>query len=184
MRRNGGHARIDMRLAFYLYSRLMWDPDADVNALIRDFCNYVYRPPRMKVCVSYDDGPGVESQKQHFSGYFSSPITASAEFITPERIARAFELFRAASEKIAKNPDPGERGREKKELDFEKKQFAGWVKFYWQNAENVLNVPQKKAVKADIGKECSVSCPLVGERSVPCVECASRGSGGCRVDRT
>ncbi len=151
-----GHARIDMRLAFYLYSRLMWDPDADVNALIRDFCNYVY-PSAADEMYAYHTmmDRAWSSQKQHFSGYFSSPITASAEFITPERIARAFELFRAASEKIAKNPDPGERGREKKELDFEKKQFAGWVKFYWQNAENVLNVPQKKAVKADIGKDAA-----------------------------
>lgn len=123
----------------------MWDPDADVNALIRDFCNYVY-PSAADEMYAYHTmmDRAWSSQKQDFSGYFSSPITASAEFITPERIARTFELFRAASEKIAKNPDPGERGREKKELDFEKKQFAGWVKFYWQNAENVLNVPQKK----------------------------------------
>lgn len=151
-----GHSRIDMRLAFYLYSRLMWNPDADVNALIRDFCNYVY-PSAAEEMYAYHTmmDQAWSSQKQHFTGYFSSPITASSEFMTPERIAKAFELFRIALEKIAKNPDPGERAREKKELEFEKQYFAKWVKFYWQNAEHMLNVPQQKAVAVSFGKDSS-----------------------------
>lgn len=150
----GGHARIDMRLAFYLYTRLMWEPEADVNMLIRDFCERVYPSAAQEMYQWHTMmDQAWSSQKQDFSGYFNSPITASAEFLSEERIAAAGELFRRALAKAAKNPDPGERGREKKEIEFERNHFAKWVNFYWRNADNILNVPRASAAEARFGKE-------------------------------
>lgn len=141
----GGHSRIQMRLVFYLYTRLMWNPDADVNGLIRDFCGHVW-PSAAGELAEYHAmmGDAWNSQKQHFTGYFNSPITAAKEFMTPERIARAFELFRRASERIAANPDANIRARELRELEYEKNQFSAWVKYYWQNVDHVWNVPLEK----------------------------------------
>lgn len=146
------HQRIEMRLAFYVCSRLMWKPDEDVNGLIRDFCSHVY-PMGQEEMFEYHtlSDRFWSSQKGHLTGYFNSPITVVGEILSNERITEMFALLSNAEKKAEKNPDPVERAREKKEIEFEKKHLAKWVQFSWMNTENIVNVPSKKPLEFGMG---------------------------------
>ncbi len=134
-----GPSRVRMRLAFYLYSRLMWEPDADVDALIRDFCNYVY-PAAAEEMYRYHTmlDRSWNSQRRHFSGYGATPVLGTAELLSPEIVGEARELFRAAAGKVS-----GER--ERKQLEFEQDLFGKLVDYYWQNSDSMVNVPRSSS---------------------------------------
>ncbi len=137
-------ARKDMRLAFYLYTQLMWNPDADPKALIHDFCQYVY-PSASQEMYEYHVlmDQRWSSMKQHFSSYHNSPVRGATEFLDEDTINRVFTLF-ADVERAMKDNCAGEA--ELRSLAFERKEFARWVQYFWQNARRLILIPEGEPV--------------------------------------
>ncbi len=138
-------ARKDMRLAFYLYTQLMWDPGTDVDALIRDFCQYAY-PSAAEEMYAYHTmmDRNWSSMKQHFTSYFNSPVSGAAELLSPDAVDKAFALFASAGKAMK-----GER--ELRALNFERAEFGRWMQYYWQNAPHVSLIPSGGSVSVGPG---------------------------------
>ncbi len=147
-----GHQRIAMRLAFYLCTRLMWQPDADVNTLIREFCAYVY-PAGQEEMFAYHTALDRfwSGQQRHLTSYFNAPIYTVEEFFQNNRIDDLMNLLRQASAKCAANPDEAGRMREQNAIDFENAALSGWIRYYWMIGDDILNVPAQEALELHVG---------------------------------
>ncbi|MDA0194458.1 MAG: DUF4838 domain-containing protein [Bacteroidetes bacterium] len=93
----------------YLISKLLWNPDADVDVLMNDFLdNYFWRGGKairqyineMKAALLNSGEP---------LRIFGSPITASESYLTPELISRYEELFDQAELAVADSAEVLER---------------------------------------------------------------------------
>jgi uncharacterized protein DUF4838/glycosyl hydrolase family 67 len=118
-----------MRLPGYIYAQMLWNPDADVDAILKDWCKYVYGPAKGELLAYHRAMAAAwDSQKAHASYYDVPPNGIAKSFISDKLITLADKLFKKATAKIAKVTDEKKRKRYLKEIEFEKNVFNKWRK--------------------------------------------------------
>ena len=129
------------RLAYYMYAQLMWNPDADVNALLRDWCDKVYGPAgkalfayHRRMAEAWDNCPG-------HTGYLGNSVgTLAKNMLNPEVIQFCRDRFNAADKAVRNLADARLRKRCQEEVDLEKELFRNWVKEYHLAGDGALSV--------------------------------------------
>jgi len=120
-----------LRLPYYLYARLVWNPDESPNALIADWCAYVYGPAAAEMQTYHlAMAEAWDGMDVHLTYYFSNPAGAAKHFLSPELIASVEQLFQTAEAKIEALADSSEKDRLRRELNFENIFFQQWVEQY------------------------------------------------------
>ena len=94
-------------LNFYVYSRLMWNPKADVDAMVEEYCRLAFGPAGKTMQQYYDLLETAVEQSSGFRGYMAEV----PKIFTPQIVAQADVLMNKAvgqvEKHVASHPDPG-----------------------------------------------------------------------------
>jgi hypothetical protein len=102
---SGGLISEFVELRSYLIAKLLWDPDADVEALMEDFC-YGYYGPAGEYILQYINTmhDALESTGGDL-GIYGYPYDGINTYLTPERIDEYQQILNYAEKAVANNPD-------------------------------------------------------------------------------
>ena len=114
------------RLANWMWAQLCWNPDADVNALLKDWCTKVYGPKAASVMFKYfsELANAWQNQKAH-PNYFYRSASASAPHIFDER---RLKLCRSYLDQAAKAAAGSKQYLA--EIDQENILFRTWEEYF------------------------------------------------------
>jgi hypothetical protein len=127
--RDGGGEFAELRS--YLLSKLMWNPDENVDTLMNDFLRGYYGAASVYVRKYIDEMREALLASGKQLRIFGSPNEAAESYLTPSLIARYKQLFDEAEKAVAGEPEVLERVRTARlPLDFAimeqaKKNFTG-----------------------------------------------------------
>lgn len=98
-------------LRSYIISKLMWNPDENVDALMNDFLKGYYGSAAIPIRQYIDGMREALLASGKSLRIFGSPNEASASYLTPELIVRYKQLFDQAEQAVATEPEVLERVR-------------------------------------------------------------------------
>lgn len=120
-----------IRLTAYIFGMTSWNPDADVDALIKDFCQYVYGAGADNMYKYHTNmAKYYEGIKTHITYFLQNPDGCSIHLLTPVRIRTCRNLLMAAEKAAQTMPDKAARARALKEIANDKLFFEAWEKIY------------------------------------------------------
>ena len=130
------------RLGFspYAYVQLLWNPDADLDSLLDQWCRFSFGPAAECMHRYFDmQSSRWSSMKEHQHGYwwFDSEWTAS-EFLSPEYMKEADALLSAALKAA------GSEKRYSGNIIREMKLFNEWVQYYYRARAALSIFPDRK----------------------------------------
>lgn len=115
------------RLSNYIYARLVWNPDEDLDKQIDDFSAHVYGPAG-KTLAAYHKRMAAawDAMKIHLSYFGNAPAGTAKFFLDDDLVVENTKAFKAAVDAVQ-----GE-GNERylREVLLEKALFEKWVKLY------------------------------------------------------
>lgn len=154
-----------IRLSAYIYARLMWDADANVDALISDYCRVVFGPGAKPMKQYFDaTAKSWDSMKSHLSYFLANPAGLSSKFLSGELIKEANGCFAAAEKEIAALPDSKQKQRMLSELGMEQKFFRQWEKYYSQVSAAAPPVAVPFMKDAAAAKASAVALPMIPQK--------------------
>lgn len=117
-----------LRLPYYLYAQLAWNPDARTEDLLADWCATVYGPAAAEMLTYHTVmAQAWDGMQAHVSYYFNKPIGVAGKFLDQKRIVANEALFKTALERIGALPDSPEKQRCRDEVDLERAFFRKWT---------------------------------------------------------
>ena len=122
------YPQIVQRLTYWIWTRLVWNPDADVDELLADFCNTVYGKEAGKYLLDFHKEMGKAWQKLDFHPtYFGAkPLGYARKLFTDKRMKWAKNQF--AKARAAAKAAGNERNIREVETAYE--HFQEWEKLY------------------------------------------------------
>jgi hypothetical protein len=136
------------RLPLYLYARLLWEPQADMRELLKDWCKIAYgaaAEPMFDYFMTLDQHWGALKQHRTILG---SPVETAKELMTPELQRKAGECFARAAQSLGNATNPN--------VEREKELFNQWLALLKFDDEIILPRLSDPAAFA------SVSAPVPG----------------------
>ncbi len=119
------------RLSNYMYAQLMWNPDADIDTLLKDWCNTVYGAGGDAIFAYHQSmAKAWDHMKFHLGYFLNSPAGASKELLNRNLITFARKKFTEAENAVKRNPDSPQKKRALTEIALEKALFGRWENFY------------------------------------------------------
>lgn len=106
---SGGHTAEFVELRSYIISKLLWDPDVDVDAVIDDFVNGYYGPAGIYVREYIDKMHDALESSGGTLGIYGYPNDGIKTYLTPGLIKEYEALFDRAEEVVSGSPDFLER---------------------------------------------------------------------------
>lgn len=94
-----------IRFQAYLLTRLLWNPDLDLDAIKRDWCARVYGPAADEMFAYMTALEEAWNGADHVGGYHASPDRHADALVSDELMVRADQLFAAAEAKLAERND-------------------------------------------------------------------------------
>ncbi|MEN8153089.1 MAG: DUF4838 domain-containing protein [Acidobacteriota bacterium] len=90
----------------YLISKLLWNPDADVDEMVNDFMDKYYGPARSYIRSYYDISHKAldENREEEFLNIYGFPSDYSDSFLTPALLKKYKELMDKAERSVKKDP--------------------------------------------------------------------------------
>lgn len=134
--REPGHVH---RLAYYLYAMMLWDPDQDVDALLKDFCQHVYGPGAddmheyfRQIAAAWDRIPG------HLT-YFKSRAEGTVQHLFSVTRERAWhKLLADAADKIRTGVRSGDlRTRYLRNIEIDLSNLDAWNQLWRKGKRGV-----------------------------------------------
>ena len=98
-----------MELHYWLYQKLCWNPWADDQALIDEYCRNAYGPAAGKLVREYIDRLTYAKERQ-IGAYYGCYVVETDQYLTPEDCYRIYEISRQL-DSIADNRGTDERRR-------------------------------------------------------------------------
>ncbi|MEO5583627.1 MAG: DUF4838 domain-containing protein, partial [Saprospiraceae bacterium] len=98
-------------LRAYLISKLMWNPEINIDSLMNDFLNGYYGPAGTFIRTYIDEMKTALLQSNKPLRIFGSPNEAATSYLTPALLIRYSELFNAAEKAVVEYPEILERVR-------------------------------------------------------------------------
>jgi hypothetical protein len=151
------------RLAFYIYAALLWNPDADVENLIRDFSKAGFGPAGdamadyfLMLAKAWD------AMDVHYSYFFASPLGCSDKFLNRKLIADVDTAFKRADTAAAEITDVKQRADVQKQIEIEKKVFNVWRDMFnsYVAAQGNLKITAPRAAKPGVFDNAAPLPPL------------------------
>lgn len=122
------------RLPNYIYAKLIWNPDLNVEALIQDWCEKLHGPAAGEMLAYHlDMAKAWDGMTSHLSYFGAKPDGSARMLLDEELIKRCHTYFAEAFRKIA---DTDENSRFKEETKLEQELFQRWEKLYYLSKEN------------------------------------------------
>ncbi len=115
------------RLAYYLYAKLLWNPDLDWREEVRQFADTAFdaaAAPMTEYFLVLADA--WEAMKIHYSYYGASPLGAGEVFLSDDTLGRALELLARARSEAAAIADAAVRDRVLREIGVEAEVLQLW----------------------------------------------------------
>ncbi len=115
------------RIANWMWAQLAWNPDADVNALLKDWCNTVYGKEAAPFMYAYLDEMATawQTQKNHPTYFGRTPVGTVSYLFNDKRI----KFCRTQLAKAAKAAKKSSK-RHQDEVKLETEIFSAWEKYY------------------------------------------------------
>lgn len=115
------------RLANWIWATLAWNVDADVDALIKDFCQTVYGPAAAPHMVKYyqELGKAWVNQKGHPTYFGRKPLGSAQLLFTPARLKLCRNLLKKAKLAIDKKDK-----RRMADIEIDEKLFNKWGEYF------------------------------------------------------
>ncbi len=138
------------RLGLYLYAQLLWNAEADTDALIADYCRYNFGPGAEAMQRYFKNiGTAWNSLDMHLSDYLQFPGKVASKFITPELTELAAGAFAEAKDMAGKLGDAGDRERILRNIALEQNYFQEYQKLKWNtnSGGNTVNLPSADSAK-------------------------------------
>jgi hypothetical protein len=131
-----------MRLGWFLYLQLLFNPDLDWKELIHEWCRKVY-PAASEPMAEYHIllADRWTKMKNHLSIYFLHPDPVVTEFLDAKTVNKVEKLFKQADALTAAIKKTESREFQQKEIAFEKKLWRQWLNAYNKRLENVVIIP-------------------------------------------
>lgn len=127
------------RLAYYMYAQLIWNPDADVNALLKDWCDHVYGAGSAPMLAYHTEmAKNWDAMPVHISYVGARPGGIAKSLLNEKVIRFGRAQFKAAEEAVKKEKDSALAKRHASEIALEKELFEKWVKCYELAKENAV----------------------------------------------
>lgn len=148
--RDGGGEFAELRS--YLISKLMWNPDENVDTLMNDFLRGYYGAASVPIRKYIDEMRGALLASGKQLRIFGSPNEASESYLTPALIIRYKQLFDEAEKAVANEPAVLERVRTARlPLNFaimeqSKKNFTGGNGVFIQTGEKWVVRPEIRSM--------------------------------------
>lgn len=141
------------RLSLYLYARLLWEPQVNMQELLKDWCRVAYGDaagPMSDYFMMLDLHWG--KMKQHRT-ILGSPVETAKEFMTPEVQKQAAEYFAQAGKALG--------GARNENVEREKELFNQWLALLKFDDEIIL----PKLADATALDKTSAPVPNTGMRA-------------------
>ncbi len=120
------------RLLYYLYCRLLWNPQLDMNLLVAEYCRLAYGPAAeameryyLQMSRNWDS-----TQSEVPYNFYAHQSTIAVEFLTPGRIGELQGFFTQALRAIEASGDEGRRAFWTRQIEIERKCFELWVEAF------------------------------------------------------
>lgn len=116
------------RLPNYLYARLLWNPDLNVEDLIRDWCEKIHGPAAAEMLAYHlAMAKAWDSMISHLTYFGANPDGTSAVLLNEDLIKSCHDHFVAALRLVGTEP---QWARARQEIELEQELFAQWEKLY------------------------------------------------------
>ncbi len=127
------------RLANYLYAQLLWNPDAELDGLISDWCRHLYGPAASPL-LDYHRAMAAawDAMTIHATYFGAKPDGVARAFLNDELISRAKGCFAAAEQALADEPA---ESRQRQEVALERALFDKWEKIHRLASDNAVVLP-------------------------------------------
>lgn len=139
------------RLPAWIYTRLLSDPDADVPALVADFCACAYGDGGADMAAYHlAMADAWDAMKVHYSYFGNRPAGAAGKFLSPELIRTARNRLAAAKHAVAHSSQAEplkQRWQENVALD--ETWFGQWEELYKLAHDGARNIAVPDATSFD-----------------------------------
>ncbi|MDD4099140.1 MAG: DUF4838 domain-containing protein [Lentisphaeria bacterium] len=124
------------RVANYLYAQLIWNPDADTDALLADWCQHTYGPAAPHL-LDYHRAMAAawDAMTIHLTYFGAKPDGAAKALLNDDLVKQAKKLFADARKTLGEQP---ENSRWLAEVDLEVDLFDKWEKIYRVSKDNAV----------------------------------------------
>ncbi len=125
------------RIAYYVYAKLAWDPDADVDAILRDWCDHVYgagSKPMHDYLVRF--ARAWDEMTCHISYFLSNAAGIAPNLITPDLLAYCRGKLDDAEAAVKAAGDTPEAVRALGEIGTERALLRQWEKDWELSSTN------------------------------------------------
>lgn len=127
------------RISYYLYAKLIWNPDADVTAILKEWCDLVYGSGSNAILAYHQAMANAwDSMSMHQSYCLARPGGVAKNLLNDKLISFAKAQFKTAEEAVKKESDPALAKRHAEEVALEKELFAKWEQCYNLTKENAV----------------------------------------------
>ena len=114
------------RLSYYMWAQLSWNPDANVDALLKEWCNKVYGPKAAPFMYKYYSllAQNWVKQKGHPNYFYRSPVGSAHDIFNEKSIKVCRSLINQALKAAANNK------KHLEEVKLENIFFQTWEDFF------------------------------------------------------
>lgn len=135
---------IKMRIPYYIYARMVWNPSLNPDDILRDWCDHVYgagSKPMFAYLTKF--AAAWDAMKCHISYFGSSPDGIAPQLISTGLIAHAQKCFAEAEAAVKACGETDAAKRALYEISLEKDLFDEWVKVWEVSGKNntMYNLP-------------------------------------------
>lgn len=115
------------RIANWMWAQLVWNPDADVSALLKDWCQTVYGKEAAPFMYAYLDEMATawQTQKNHPTYFGRTPVGTVSYLFNDKRLKFCRTQLAKAAKAVKKSSK-----RHQDEVKLETEIFSAWEKYY------------------------------------------------------
>lgn len=157
---------IMFRIPYYVYAQLTWNPDANVDDILRDWCEHVYGAgagPMHEYLVRFAEN--WDSMKCHVSYFGSRAASIARHLISPEFLKFAWGRIEAAEAAVKASGGGPDAERALREIGTERALLRQW-ETTWElsAADRVSYVPPHLEEEKPIDRIPTVSVTDLGDK--------------------
>lgn len=121
---------VQNRLSLYLYARLLWEPDAQLEALLRDWCRTAYGDAAAPMADYFRALDRAWSGMREHAAILGDALRLAESFMTAELRGQASACLAAAETALTRQAPSPARERALAALEREKALYRQWLDLY------------------------------------------------------
>jgi hypothetical protein len=157
---NGSHGVEFAELKSYLLSKILWDPNANADAIIHDFMNGYYKQASPYVLEYFNLLHQLARESKQGLDIYGTPVWNENTFLSAKNIQRYYEIFDNAEATVANDPEILERVKIAKlsvqyaDMEIAKTDMFGPRGWYTIEDGKYILKPERKQLLEDFYATC------------------------------